>query len=358
MRGSRLYLPIRAVLDGSIPTCAGQPANCQCTEGSIRVYPHVCGAAILTPAEQLTAKGLSPRVRGSLHQRKGRYAYLGSIPTCAGQPPPAQGTLCVSRVYPHVCGAAMVCTVSLEVVSGLSPRVRGSLAIARAAPAAGGSIPTCAGQPGLSLPLDCQLQVYPHVCGAAMNWRIYVLLYIGLSPRVRGSRGVPVGYHWSYRSIPACAGQPGLKIAFSSAKPVYPHVCGAASPLIACVVIVGGLSPRVRGSLVIKVHLSIRPRSIPTCAGQPMSAVAMRTRYQGLSPRVRGSQGLHTADVMVSAVYPHVCGAAKWNTPLVWSMTGLSPRVRGSLTNSTGAFAAKRSIPTCAGQPCAGHFSC
>ena len=124
-------------MDGSIPTCAGQPAD--------------------------------PAALPSLNER--------SIPTCAGQPFRHDSTWRGSsnQVYPHVCGAASFgkavyssrwsMTVYPHVCgAAMSPR-RLALRMARLVP----------------------IPVYPHVCGAAGFILSRFQLYDGLSPRVRGS---------------------------------------------------------------------------------------------------------------------------------------------------------------------------
>ena len=104
-----------------IPACAGEPAP------NHRVYPRVCGG---TPPS--ATMGLSPRVRGNplkmllprLSPRvRGNH---GSIPACAGEPPPISIPRCAA---PN---------------RGLSPRVRGNRCEV-------GSIPACAGEPSIAI---------------------------------------------------------------------------------------------------------------------------------------------------------------------------------------------------------------
>ena len=71
-------------------------------------------------------------------------------------------------------------------------------------------------------------------------------------------------------------------------------------------------------------------RSIPTCAGQPPT---------------------HCLRHCTRWVYPHVCGAAFDAIALRIISLGLSPRVRGNLAFPSLRIPARRSIPTCAGEP-------
>ena len=71
---------------------------------------------------------------------------------------------------------------------------------------------------------------------------------LGLSPRVRGSLGLPCPRFKRRGSIPACAGKPAACVLSVTSSRVYPRVCGEASALKSVISADGGLSPRVRGS--------------------------------------------------------------------------------------------------------------
>ena len=167
MRGSQGSGARAAYPRGSIPTCAGQPQQPESMLSAQRVYPHVCGAAWRVVALQIFQSGLSPRVRGSRDCTDAVRRAVGSIPTCAGQPSRQRGDDRVMEVYPHVCGAAITYAIRSNATTGLSPRVRGSPIGDGGHPIPSGSIPTCAGQPDLGPAAQLCPEVYPHVCGAA-----------------------------------------------------------------------------------------------------------------------------------------------------------------------------------------------
>ena len=156
----------------------------------------------------------------------------------------------------------------------------------------------------------------------------------GLSPRVRGNRLSPRAGQRPRRSIPACAGEPLLPVAFMVWTRVYPRVCGGTGLPLVVRPAVQGLSPRVRGNQQNTSTIIERDRSIPACAGEPPQ------------PQPQPPQ---------TTVYPRVCGgttASQCATACrMSSLTGLSPRVRGNLrvraVNSDGPG----SIPACAGEP-------
>ena len=80
-----------------------------------------------------------------------------------------------------------------------------------------GSIPASAGQPNLLYHVASLCEVYPRECGAAICGHLLDLMFLGLSPRVRGSRSESRRDRPRGRSIPASAGQP----------PENPHLSGA-----------------------------------------------------------------------------------------------------------------------------------
>jgi len=91
---------------GSIPACAGEPANGSPSNSPLRVYPRLRGGTRGGSASLLRCKGLSPLARGNLHRAVDRHGQgglsplargnlddksllvrnLGSIPACAGEP--------------------------------------------------------------------------------------------------------------------------------------------------------------------------------------------------------------------------------------------------------------------------------
>ena len=171
------------------------------------------------------------------------------------------------------------------------------------------SIPACAGEPRAASSSRSRSKVYPRVCGGTVFQALICYLFIGLSPRVRGNPASPGASAHHGRSIPACAGEPGL---------------AGSNDLL------DGLSPRVRGNHPVQTQTNYIARSIPACAGEPDQLVRSIISPGGLSPRVRGNlQG--RAD----------CSAAN----------GLSPRVRGNQSERHHLFACIRSIPRCAGEP-------
>ena len=135
----------------------------------------------------------------------------------------------LARSIPRVCGGTLRHDWNDAIATGLSPRVRGN----RTQPQRGNeslrSIPACAGEPAVARRRMCPRKVYPRVCGGTLATRaedrggraVYPRVCggtgyygtaarcsLGLSPRVRGNRRQPGGLQPPLRSIPACAGEP------------------------------------------------------------------------------------------------------------------------------------------------------
>ena len=252
------------------------------------VYPRVCGGTIKSLASWYQLSGLSPRVRGNLLADVGEVGLGGSISACAGEPTsspassgytwvyprvcgePAQRPVrrATVQVYPRVCGGTSIADFRARFPEGLSPRVRGNRNVHAKLGPHDGSIPACAGEPVVRVRMYAPHSVYPRVCGGTPNRVHYV------------AEG--------HRSIPACAGEPLRGKLLYWMTPVYPRVCGGT--------LVGSrIPPHAAGS-------------IPACAGEPEASTSRR----------EGAR-----------VYPRVCGGtAKVGASKV-ILTGLSPRVRG-----------------------------
>ena len=152
----------------------------------------------------------------------------------------------------------------------------------------------------------------------------------GLSPRVRGNLVILPRTPCRLGSIPACAGEPASRALSGSRRGVYPRVCGGTSGSLAAGQREVGLSPRVRGNRGRAVARWSRLRSIPACAGEPRAQRAPAPAHQ---------------------VYPRVCGGTVRIASSHSSVSGLSPRVRGNRRRGRPSADRHGSIPACAGEP-------
>ena len=147
VRGNRLLEAALDLKPGSIPACAGEPQGYRAGSGEAWVYPRVCGGTLIRQSFGVCTAGLSPRVRGNPACRPGLSPDQGSIPACAGEPAQNGTRHEPRRVYPRVCGGTIEPDQVADYLTGLSPRVRGNPCRRLAASIRYGSIPACAGEP-------------------------------------------------------------------------------------------------------------------------------------------------------------------------------------------------------------------
>ena len=217
-----------------------------------------------------------------------------------------------------------------EATRGLSPRVRGNPIPGWRSCAGRRSIPACAGEPKSMRRLRRRFGVYPRVCGGTCPRCCGRICGWGLSPRVRGNlrRAGPLRH--LPRSIPACAGEPVTSASISAIWSVYPRVCGGTEARLFSASPVEGLSPRVRGNLWNHWPAQFLEGSIPACAGEPLPEISTKP---------------------LRKVYPRVCGGTVPWVVCIRMPLGLSPRVRGNRCRAWCRAALGRSIPACAGEP-------
>ena len=331
VRGNLTAHASRQVEQGSIPRVRGNPMICSSCGSEYTVYPRVCGGTVIGVSCNRWSVGLSPRVRGNHDDVARQHRLRRSIPACAGEPRWwRRGPRC-HRVYPRVCGGTSVRDLPMVAGEGLSPRVRGNRVQGSHPPAGPGSIPACAGEPGLRGRCGRPPRVYPRVCGGTGAGRRRLAAEPGLSPRVRGNHALCVlnpactgsipacagnlerllRRPRAWGSIPACAGEPGVATLYHADARVYPRVCGGTGWMPEEYAAHAGLSPRVRGNRLVVDDEAKQARSIPACAGEPPTNA------------LTGS-GI--------AVYPRVCGGTMMPLITAFAVSGLSPRVRGNPT--------------------------
>ena len=114
-----------------------------------------------------------------------------------------------------------------------------------------GSIPACAGEPCSGLSWTTPDSVYPRVCGGTADAVKDDHGWHGLSPRVRGNHRLDHHQHQLHGSIPACAGEPSRLSGAAISTSVYPRVCGGTPDVGDTLSYTLGLSPRVRGNLLL-----------------------------------------------------------------------------------------------------------
>ena len=373
VRGNHGRARRRPDVHRSIPACAGEPFANPPRRRRPAVYPRVCGGTT-KPAPQMQAiAGLSPRVRGNRGKCQVRQSHAGSIPACAGEPASGGYGAWYSTVYPRVCGGTNYPPAGVGDAEGLSPRVRGNQTTTSSGANAMGSIPACAGEPAPRGGDGHQHRVYPRVCGGTLLGQPRPAQCGGLSPRVRGNQNPGLRNVHPARSIPACAGEPFCSSCQNPIRGVYPRVCGGTDGVDGQLVLHKGLSPRVRGNRAYRDEKGADTGSIPACAGEPRWQCPLMAQgkvyprvcggtgrtgmkkgpTRGLSPRVRGNLVLQHPDTMELRSIPACAGEPFGGAGTDDALDGLSPRVRGNRQNFRQGVGVGGSIPACAGEP--GH---
>ena len=173
------------------------------------------------------------------------------------------------RVYPRACGGTPAMFETEFVRQGLSPRVRGNRSSRCAISRWSRSIPARAGEPAPPSGRYRGVPVYPRACGGTWQRLCVAEMLRGLSPRVRGNQRRLPPFAPGIRSIPARAGEPRRWAARRTLAPVYPRACGGTLPTAPAGASSAGLSPRVRGNLLLAGPRTPCGRSIPARAGEP-----------------------------------------------------------------------------------------
>ena len=143
-----------------------------------------------------------------------------------------------------------------------------------------------------------EFAVYPRVCGGTATVGAMESEIGGLSPRVRGNHSVEQTILSTARSIPACAGEPLTTRGLRRTSEVYPRVCGGTPYSIGHQPARAGLSPRVRGNRNEGAEGGENLGSIPACAGEPSSPVFLSLSLW-VYPRVCGGTGYQVSGLTV-----------------------------------------------------------
>ena len=253
-----------------------------------------------------------------------------SIPAYAGEPAARAISCHFCKVYPRVCGGTIDSLAEFFAGFGLSPRMRGNRRERGRCRLCCGSIPAYAGEPDPDLLPPLVSAVYPRVCGGTCVGGVARERARGLSPRMRGNLIVVINEASPQGSIPAYAGEPPCRRARCCTSSVYPRVCGGTEPLSEPLSEPLGLSPRMRGNLPAFSRVPPLGGSIPAYAGEPRAT---------------------PPSAMTTTVYPRVCGGTSGSLRSFQRGVGLSPRMRGNLRPGQGSGSHFGSIPAYAGEP-------
>ena len=278
------------------------------------------------------------------------FAGFGPIPADAGEPLQSSMSWIHLRAYPRGRGGARRCAAIGIAMRGLSPRTRGSPVGRRAELVGRGPIPADAGEPSARTGGSCSRRAYPRGRGGASGPRDGDDAPVGLSPRTRGSRRVPV-LRWRWRGpIPADAGEPSRSTARICTCWAYPRGRGGAEHVETERSAGEGLSPRTRGSRAHARAGALGEGPIPADAGEPRGSLG-EDAVLGAYPRGRGGARWPPRESGGQGAYPRGRGGAMPVDAPPPPAKGLSPRTRGSRPQRLARLLHRGPIPADAGEP-------
>ena len=328
VRGTGLISNPSPNLRRFIPACAGNRAEGRVPPSLMAVHPRVCGEQAYRVVNDMASIGSSPRVRGTDEPLVNAYAEIRFIPACAGNSNQRDVTRSIQAVHPRVCGEQWIWQGLSENTLGSSPRVRGTGRKQQRQDSERRFIPACAGNSVAAQTAQHLPAVHPRVCGEQSLLPPDDLMYLGSSPRVRGTDQLFRFRSVRRRFIPACAGNRYGLHQHTIQATVHPRVCGEQSQPFAPIGRPDGSSPRVRGTDRSRRDTVRLVRFIPACAGN--------RKHSTVTPRM-------------SPVHPRVCGEQGAGLGNQAIAVGSSPRVRGTETSGLAVGDIDRFIPACAG---------
>ena len=207
--------------------------------------------------------GLSPLARGTRLNGNRHGLSWRFIPAGAGNSPASLEYPLYIPVYPRWRGELAVDFAGVVSAGGLSPLARGTLHKNQREELCSRFIPAGAGNSNARCTQVCGNSVYPRWRGELISPGISCSRGRGLSPLARGTRPSPVFRSFRPRFIPAGAGNSSRAIAIAIVRSVYPRWRGELYINEVNLWKLYGLSPLARGTLFMRGSKSPRRRFIP-----------------------------------------------------------------------------------------------
>ena len=159
-------------------------------------------------------------------------------------------------VHPRACGEHTKSCQPLRRKGGSSPRLRGTRGALDVGELADRFIPAPAGNTLIGFTSHSKHSVHPRACGEHEFTGLTTDRRFGSSPRLRGTLEVQEGVAPRCRFIPAPAGNTKPAANSASFSSVHPRACGEHSLVASILHVLGGSSPRLRGTHVGRSHRS------------------------------------------------------------------------------------------------------
>ena len=226
-RGGEYPPPCRFIPTGVGNTQSAQSCCCCCS-----VHPHGCGEHCPRDAVAPSTAGSSPRVWGTRVSTAAMGRSTWFIPTGVGNTTSCKRTIRTWPVHPHGCGEHPRPRRCCLGAGGSSPRVWGTLKEKKEAQLLQRFIPTGVGNTDRAWAEPTSLAVHPHGCGEHRKVSRICGAVTGSSPRVWGTRSIAAQMCAAYRFIPTGVGNTTTCAGHPAQPAVHPHGCGEHRRLI------------------------------------------------------------------------------------------------------------------------------
>ena len=126
LRGTEASLIFHISIPRFIPALAGNRRKYGRRRTGLPVHPRACGEQITTYGHEWPHLGSSPRLRGTVKESNAEYLRQRFIPALAGNSVDVPGGCLARPVHPRACGEQDNFLHLHRVVNGSSPRLRGT----------------------------------------------------------------------------------------------------------------------------------------------------------------------------------------------------------------------------------------
>ena len=252
---------------GSSPRLRGTPLTWCCAAVVMGIIPALAGNTTVIAQGRLAQRGSSPRLRGTLEYGGVIVIVHGIIPALAGNTVASTDSIGVVWDHPRACGEHVRLVPSPAVFLGSSPRLRGTPRMCVAKSSGRGIIPALAGNTERAHHRSRVLWDHPRACGEHPFLSVSVAHDTGSSPRLRGTRDGSAGRYSHRGIIPALAGNTCRLCRFCGGTRDHPRACGEHLPTCHTPSPIVGSSPRLRGTPRPQAPSRTRSGIIPALAG-------------------------------------------------------------------------------------------
>ena len=219
-----------------------------CYTYSSTVHPRACGEHFSRAAFKYKNDGSSPRLRGTYHPIVNQHQLCRFIPALAGNIRRHGTGFAHGAVHPRACGEHVIGYVIGQIFIGSSPRLRGTFHVVGGRVDVERFIPALAGNIVTGGLISGPQSVHPRACGEHDREVPGVTLDGGSSPRLRGTLNADSRGVFPGRFIPALAGNIFMVPLVTSKLSVHPRACGEHRRGAVLRVADSGSSPRLRGT--------------------------------------------------------------------------------------------------------------